>query len=211
VTSWPASDPLVTAVGGTRLQLNAAGQRSAPDTVWNDTYNRNVNEYLDGDAGPNPLASGVGRSIYFGRPAFQTDVANVVGDRRGVPDISMSAACAGAVDVYSSFPGQAAGWYPTCGTSEATPLFAGVVALAGQLAGHPLGLINPFIYQLEAQHARGIVDVTAGTNTVSFTQAHALHTVTGNAARPGYDLASGVGTVDARYFVPELAALGKFW
>ena len=39
VTSWPDSDPLVTGVGGTQLQLNAAGQRTAPDRVWNDTYN----------------------------------------------------------------------------------------------------------------------------------------------------------------------------
>ncbi|MBV9793092.1 MAG: S53 family peptidase [Actinobacteria bacterium] len=211
VTSWPASDPLVTAVGGTQLHLDASGARTAPDSVWNDTYNRSANEYLDGDAGPNPLAGGGGESVYFGRPAYQGGVSNVVGDHRGVPDISMSAACNGAVDVYSSFPGQAAGWYPTCGTSEATPLFAGVVALAGQVAGHSLGVINPLIYQLEAQHARGIVDVTAGNNTVSYTQGHALHTVTGFKARPGYDLASGVGTVDAQYFVPELAALGKYW
>ena len=211
VTSWPASDPLVTAVGGTQLHLNSAGARTAPDTVWNDTYNRDVSEYLDGDAGPNPLASGGGKSIYFGRPAYQDGVSSAVGDHRGVPDISMSASCAGAVDVYSSFPGQAAGWYPTCGTSEATPLFAGVVTLAAQMTGHPLGSINPMIYQLEAERARGIVDVTSGNNTVSFTQDHAVRTVTGFAARPGYDLASGVGTIDAQYFVPELAALGKYW
>jgi subtilase family serine protease len=211
VTSWPASDPLVTAVGGTELQLTANGQRTAPDRVWNDTYSRDVNEYLDGNAGPNPLAGGGGKSIFFSRPSYQDGVSNVVGNSRGVPDISMSAACNGAVDVYSSFPGQAAGWYPSCGTSEATPLFAGVVALASQVAGHPLGLINPMIYQLEAEHAHGIVDVTVGGNTVSFTQAGAVHTVTGYGARPGYDLASGVGTIDATYFVPELAAAGKYW
>ena len=34
---WPASDPLVTAVGGTQIHLNAAGDRTAPDNVWNDT------------------------------------------------------------------------------------------------------------------------------------------------------------------------------
>ena len=77
------------------------------------------------------------------------------------------------------------------------------------LAGHSLGLINPTIYQLEAEHARGIVDVTSGSNTVSFIQGGAVHKVTGYDARAGYDLASGAGTIDARYFVPELAALGK--
>ena len=87
----------------------------------------------------------------------------MVGDQRGVPDISMSGACNGAVDVYQGFPGQA-GWYPTCGTSEATPLFAGVVALADQVAGHPLGNINPSLYTLSAQGAPGIVDITSGNN-----------------------------------------------
>ena len=210
VTSWPATDPLITAVGGTQLHLTATGQRTAPDTAWNDTYNRDVTEYLDGDAGPDPLAGGGGKSIFFSRPSYQDSVSNVVGGSRGVPDISMSAACDGSVDVYSSFPGQAAGWYPTCGTSAAMPLFAGVVALAGQLAGHSLGLINPTIYQLEAEHARGIVDVTSGSNTVSFIQGGAVHKVTGYDARAGYDLASGAGTIDARYFVPELAVLGKY-
>jgi subtilase family serine protease len=211
VTSWPPSDPLVTAVGGTQLQLNASGQRTAPDTVWNDTYNRAVNEYLFGDAGPNPLAGGGGKSIYFSRPTYQDDVSNVVGSSRGVPDISMSAACNGAVDTYNSFAGQPAGWYPTCGTSEATPEFAGVVALADQVAGHSLGLINPMLYQLAAARARGIVDVTSGNNTVSFRQGGAVRTVPGFSARPGYDLASGLGTIDARYFVPELAAAGRYW
>jgi subtilase family serine protease len=110
--------------------------------------------------------------------------------------------------MYQSFKGQPAGWYPTCGTSEATPLFAGVVALADQVAGHPLGLINPALYKMSALgQAAGIVDVTKGSNTVSFPQGGKVHTVTGFSARPGYDLASGVGTVNAARFVPELAHL----
>jgi len=118
----------------------------------------------------------------------------------------MSGACNGAVDMYQSFPGQPAGWYPTCGTSEATPLFAGIVALAGQVAGHPLGLINPALYRMSAMgQAAGIVDVTSGSNTVSFSQGGTMRTVTGFQARPGYDLASGVGTVNAARFVPKLA------
>ena len=206
VTSWPDSDPLVTGVGGTQLHFTAQGTPAAP-TVWNDTGNRNANEFADGDPGPNPLASGGGTSIFFTRPRYQNGVQDVVGGSRGVPDISMSAACNGSVNTYASFPGALAGWSPTCGTSEATPLFAGIVALADQVAGHSLGLINPALYQLAARHAPGIVDVTSGDNTVSFTQGGRQQTVTGFSARPGYGLATGVGTVDARYFVPELAGL----
>ncbi|MGA2529957.1 MAG: S53 family peptidase [Acidimicrobiales bacterium] len=206
VTSWPDSDPLVTGVGGTQLHLNGVGNRIGPDSVWNDTYNVATNEYIAGNAGPSPLAGGGGKSIIFSRPSWQSKVANVVGAHRGVPDISMSAACNGAANIYQSFPGQPTGWYPTCGTSEATPLFAGIVALADQMAGHPLGVINPAIYAMSAAKEPGIVDVTKGDNSVSFTQGAKLQTVTGYPALRGYDLASGVGTVNAAKFVPELVA-----
>jgi len=206
VTSWPDSDPLVTGIGGTQLHINAKGQPSAP-TVWNDTYSKATNEFAIGNAGPNPLAGGGGKSVLFSRPAYQNGVRNIVGGRRGVPDISMSGACNGSVDTYGSFGGAPAGWTPACGTSEATPMFAGIVALADQVAGHSLGLINPALYQLSAEHAPGIVDVTSGNNTVSFSQGGHKDTVRGFTARPGYDLASGVGTVNAGYFVRELAFL----
>jgi len=206
VTSWPDSDPLVTAVGGTQLHFTAKGTPAAP-TVWNDTYNKAANEFADGNAGPNPLASGGGLSIYFGRPSYQNGVRGVVGSRRGVPDIAMSAACNGSVDTYGTFGGQAAGWTPTCGTSEATPLFAGIVALADQMAGHSLGLINPALYALAAERAAGIVPVTSGNNTVSFLVGGSPHIVHGFAAQQGYDLATGIGTVNAAFFVPELAVL----
>jgi subtilase family serine protease len=206
VTSWPDSDPLVTGVGGTQLHFNAAGKPTAP-SVWNDTYNKITNEFADGNSGPNPLAGGGGLSIYFPRPAYQNGVKNVVGNHRGVPDISMSASCNGSVDIYSSYGGAPSGWSPSCGTSEATPLFAGIVALADQVAGHSLGLINPALYQLSARGAPGIVQVTSGNNSVSFSQDGHAYTITGFAARHGYSLAAGVGTVNALYFVPELAAL----
>jgi subtilase family serine protease len=205
VTSWPDSDPLVTGVGGTQLHLNASGARTAPDNVWNDTYSKATNEFIFGDAGPNPLSGGGGKSIFFDRPSYQTLARDVVGTSRGVPDISMSAACNGSVDIYQSFGGQPAGWYPSCGTSEATPLFAGVVALADQVAGPPLGLIKPALYLMSAARAPGIVDITKGNNTVSFSQGGHTDTIHGYSAQPGYDLASGVGTVNAARFVPELA------
>ena len=204
VTSWPDSDPFVTGVGGTQLHLAGAG-RPGPATVWNDTFNVPTNNFVFGSPGPNALAGGGGKSVIFSRPGYQDSVASVVGRQRGVPDISMSGACNGSADMYQSFVGQPAGWYPTCGTSEATPEFAGIVALASQVAGHPLGLINPALYTLSGEGAPGIADVTSGNNTVAFPQGGKTHTVAGFSARPGYDLASGVGTVWAPLFVPELA------
>lgn len=204
VTSWPDSDPLVTGVGATQLHLSATGHRTSRDSVWNDTYDPTTQKFITGKSGPSPLAGGGGLSVVFSRPSFQDGVQQVVGTQRGVPDISMSGACNGAVDVYQGFPGQI-GWFPTCGTSEATPLFAGIVSLADQMAGHPLGVINPALYSMSAAGAGGIVDVTKGNNTVTFTQHGSQTTVQGFAALPGYDLASGVGTVDAARFVPELA------
>jgi subtilase family serine protease len=204
VTSWPASDPLVTAVGGTELQLNAAGQRTAPDVVWNDTYNTTVNQLITGNSGPNALASGGGKSVIFSKPSYQRG-DGISGNRRDVPDITMSAACSGPVLTYQSFAPSPAGWYIVCGTSEATPLMAGIVALADQMAHHSLGLINPALYALKARNAPGLVEVTSGNNTVSFTQNGKEYTVEGFSAGPGYNLASGVGTINAALFVPELA------
>ena len=204
VTQWPASDPLVTAVGGTQLKLSGGKYTSV---AWNDTYNTAVNQYFGGDTGPNPAASGGGKSEFFARPQYQDGVKSVVGAQRGVPDISMSGACNGAVEGYHTFGGLPPGWSLACGTSEATPEFSAIVALADQVAGHRLGLLNPRLYALSAANAPGIVDVTSGNNTVSFRQGAAdkLYTVRGYPARKGYDLVTGVGTVNALYLVYELA------
>jgi subtilase family serine protease len=205
VTDWPPSDPLVTAVGGTVLSLDAQGRHNQPDQVWNDSFNRAVARFF-GVTVPDPDAGGGGSSIEFGRPAYQDGVAAQVGSHRGLPDVSMSGACSGQVETYQSFPGQPKGWYLACGTSEATPLFAGIVALADQAAGHHLGLINPSLYKLSAAHARGIVDITRGTTTVRVRRGGKEHTIHGVRAGRGYDEASGVGTVDGAKLVRELAA-----
>jgi len=197
---WPASDPLVTAVGGLQYFLDANGNQTQPAAVWNDTS-------LLGS----PAAGGGGRSTIFNRPSYQNSVANRVGTQRGVPDISLSAAVNGGAIVYvtASVLVPSAGFYVVGGTSEASPEFAGVVAIADQAAHHDLGLINPELYALNAQHAAGIVDITAGTNTVTFSQNGTNHTVLGFDARVGYDLASGVGGIDAATFVPELVAASQ--
>ncbi len=193
---WPASDPLVTAVGGTQLTLSASGRATAPVRVWNDTPSEGA-----------PAASGGGLSTVFTRPSYQNAVAGVVGQRRGVPDIAMSASLAGAVNIYISLPHFISGWFPIGGTSEATPLFAGIVAIADQLnTHHPLGMINPALYAMKAADDPGIVPVTTGTTSVYFTtpKGKLTTTVTGFSAVSGYNLATGVGTVTAPDFVREL-------
>jgi subtilase family serine protease len=132
-------------------------------------------------------------------------VTGVVDHKRGTPDISMSAAVNGGAWVYYSFQPTTVGWHIFGGTSEASPIFSGVVALADQYAHHRLGLINPALYLMSAARLPGIADVTSGNNTVSFSQGGHADTVPGYSAQPGYDLASGVGTVNAARFVPELA------
>jgi len=210
VVGWPSSDPLVTSVGGTQLHLNAAGNRTAPDNVWNDGGG----------------AAGGGPSHVFERPSFQDGVASVVGDARGTPDLSMSAALDGAVDVFSSFcdsgdvdpstgkPVRCPAWHLAAGTSEASPELAGIVAIADQAAGHSLGWLNPALYRLaEHEHHRGIVDVEAGSNSYLFcsaacgTPGQTTTAVPGFQATEGYDMASGLGTIDAARFVEAIAEL----
>lgn len=188
VVQWPASDPLVTAVGGTTVSLDAAGNRLAPDVAWNDTYNATVLRDFANSAPPQPFASGGGVSAVFARPGYQRREAGLTGPHRGVPDVSMNAGCTGPVDIYS---GAVGGWFITCGTSEAAPLFAGVVAMADQLAGHSLGLVNPALYRLGAEHAPGIVPVTSGNNTVSFPLTETAGTLTSTSGT----LSANSGTV----------------
>jgi len=130
-------------------------------------------------------------------------VSGVVGNHRGWPDISMAGA-PGAWGYYSFHGSGGPGWHIFGGSTEASPMMAGIVALADQLAGHRLGLINPALYKLGQRHQTGnqetgIVSVTSGNNTFSG--------VPGYHASPGYDLVTGWGTIDAAKFVPELVRL----
>ena len=183
-TSWPASDPMVTAVGGTKLTLGDTGARVGQDTVWDDVYG----------------AGGGGQSAIFARPSFQAGVASVTGDHRGVPDISMSASMDGGALTYGSYQGTGGNWQVFGGTSEATPLFAAIVALADQMAGHRLGNINGALYALGSEMKpaeTGIIAVPGGTNSYGG--------VAGFRATRGYNLAVGWGTINAAVFVPALA------
>jgi subtilase family serine protease len=180
VNTWPSSDPLVTSVGGLSLSISRTSPyaSTAAPVVWNEAH---------------VGAGGGGDSAVFAAPAFQSSVSSVVGNWRATPDVSMSASTAGGAEIYDSSAG---GWVPVGGTSEATPEFAGIVAIADQVAGQGLGDLDPALYAMESAGSAGIVDVTSGNNS--------FNGVTGYTATPGYDMASGIGTVNAAEFVPAL-------
>jgi kumamolisin len=179
--AWPASDPLATAVGGTRL--------TAATAAGHTTYTSTPFSYTDGTSGGR--AGGAGMSAVFPRPPWQDAVRAVVGSRRGVADISMDASDCSPVAAYTStndLPGRQPGWIYVSGTSVAAPLFAAVVADAAQVAGRPLGVLGPALYQMHGA-ADGITDVTAGNDS--------MPGLPGYPARPGYDLPTGIGTVSS--------------
>jgi subtilase family serine protease len=186
VNSWPSSDPLVTSIGGTQLNLDDSGSRLSADVVWNDS----------------PIgiqaASGGGPSHVFKRPGFQHGVASVAGTARATPDVSLNAAVDGGVWVYYTFVTPTSPYHIFGGTSAASPEFAGVVAMANQVARHWLGNINKALYKIP--YGGGLVDVTSGNNS----DGHTYH-VPGYNALTGYDMASGLGTVDPARFVAALA------
>lgn len=120
---------------------------------------------------------GAGSSAIYARPAYQNGV--VPDPMRQIPDITMDA---------------------MSGTSQAAPLFAGVLALAAQVNGGPVGPINDALYRVLGPRgaADGIRDIVTGNNS---TLGHA-----GFSAHIGFDKATGWGTIDAASFVPALVA-----
>lgn len=194
---WPAIDPLVTGVGTTELTLDDGGRRTAPDRVWNDSARS-----------PLPIADGGGVSQFFDRPGYQHDLRDVVGTHRGGPDVAMAGGCDGRLISYSSFDAydfyvsqqiEPAGWEPFCSSSQSGALFAGLVAIAQQAAGRHLGPLNPRLYKA----ADTFLDVTIGNNAIPATSFSPADP--GNAATPGWDLVSGLGSPDAYRLVMALS------
>jgi subtilase family serine protease len=93
------------------------------------------------------------------------------------------------------------GWFIVGGTSCSSPQFAGLVAIADQIAGHGLGQINPTLYQLAdgPAYSTYFYDVTTGNN-------QADPSIPGYPATTGWDPLTGLGTPDAATLVPALAA-----
>jgi subtilase family serine protease len=188
---FPASSPYVTAVGGTSLYADPAGKYQF-EIVWND-------HYIGGGGG--------GISQQFSEPSYQyslpRSVQTTLNNSRGIPDVAYNADPNTAILVYVSFLGAAnAGYYFIGGTSEGSPQWAGIIADANQLAGHPLGFLNPKLYAIGAiGEALGFFrDITFGTNAYN-----GPNGVPGYIASPGWDLATGWGTPDLGAFIWEIA------
>jgi subtilase family serine protease len=180
--SLPAADPLVLAIGGTTLDATWATGAYHGEMAWNEGTE----------------ASGGGYSGLFPRPAYQDGLARA-GATRGVPDVAANAGSATAMALDIS----GGGLYPAQGTSAATPLWAGVIALADQQAGNPLGFVNPAIYAIARGPAyhQAFRDVVTGDNSVIWPTG----VYTGYTAGPGWDPVTGWGSPDAKYLVPLLA------
>jgi subtilase family serine protease len=199
----PASLPFVTAIGGTEFNegsgnywnsSNGASGGSVlsyiPEIAWNDTA---INGTL--------AASGGGASVDFQKPSWQVGSGVPNDNARDVPDVALSSS--GDHDPYlictqgSCGKGQA---MPVGGTSVATPIFAGVLALIDQLTGSAQGNINPILYVLAQQSPSAFHDIMVGNNQVPCQQGTAdcpNGGEIGYSAGPGYDQVTGLGSVDA--------------
>ncbi len=196
--NWPASDPLVTAVGGTYLCTNpvTGAGIDATDPPINCQVSPPTREI-------GWIASGGGFSHVFAKPAYQDTVpagSTSIGAMRGIPDVAFQASSRTGPLVYDTAPG-AGGWFIVGGTSCSSPQFAGLVAIADQIAGHGLGQINPTLYRLAAGGSYGtyFYDVNTGNN-------QADPSIPGYPATTGWDPVTGLGTPNAAMLVPALAA-----
>jgi kumamolisin len=199
-----ASSPFATGVGGTNLSLDP-DNAIVDQVVWNDA----------------PLSAGGGGggiSLLYDAPWWQRKQSSIgTGNARLVPDVAALADvepgyaiyCTGAPECASA-PQNYPGWVSPGGTSVATPLTAGGVLLANQVARKrgqpPLGFVNPLLYAAgPSKGGRSVFsDVTHGDNdlgTMIGPPTGDGQPLGGFSAKAGYDLASGWGSVD----IPALA------
>jgi hypothetical protein len=188
-----------------------------------------VVERSDGKRRPGNLAAPAGQLLVAGVDGDQPECGKPgsIGNRqrqadafgrersleRGVPAVGYQASSRTGVLVYDTAPGDAqgglncpagnpcsAGWYVVGGTSASCPQWAGLVAIADQIAGHGLGPINPALYSLASgpNYSTYFYDVTTGNN-------QADPSIPGYPATTGWDPVTGLGTPNAAALVPALA------
>ena len=232
--SYPNVSPYVTSVGGTQLQYGwtwdptsdtpflADGSLNPAYFAWNSGGST---EPVDNE-GWAGLVTGGGLSTVYSRPAYQDSIAGVVGDHRGVPDLSWNSSVNGGVLVYTSFfPGvNRVGWHLYGGTSASSPQAAALTALANQqrLAATkaPLGNLNSVIYSTTFPRATAFTDVvqrTYGTTPSGHLNTNRVWDIgTDGALTPdpvpgypttnGYDLTTGWGVPAGPTYVAALVA-----
>ncbi len=204
--NFPAAMPEVTGVGGTQF-VEGTG------TYWATTNSSNLGSALSyipesawNESGPAGLgSSGGGASVFYPRPSWQTGPGLPTDTVRHVPDISLSAA--GHDAYFITFQGQL---NAVAGTSAGTPSMAGIVALLNQyqvangFQKQPgLGNINPQLYRLAKTTPSAFHDIVSGNNIVPCLQGSpdCLTGSYGYPAAQGYDMATGLGSVDANNLV----------
>jgi subtilase family serine protease len=225
---FPASDPWLTAVGGTSLGIGKNGQRVV-ETGWETTKYTLTN----GSWVPNPeptgylYGSGGGTSRLFAEPRYQRGVVpdslarmNQTGGNRGrvVPDISMDGdpGTGFLIGQTQTFPeGVKYDQHRVGGTSLSAPLFSGLMAVANQLDHFDHGFVNPVLYKFTSR-TRAIDDVrhvTGGVVRVDFVNGTDDKDGTVTSVRtfdfqglaihtaPGYDNVTGLGTPDGLAFL----------
>ncbi len=215
---WPASSPFVTSVGGTTLGVGASSNYLF-ETGWGTTTSTwNGTAWATTPPGPWLYGAGGGVSTLFAEPSYQQGVvpAGVFATQgrtgRAVPDIAALADpnTGYLIGETQTFPDGTAKYseYRIGGTSLASPIMAGIMALANQAAGHPLGFVNPLLYKLAGSAAfndvvspsatiamvrsnyKNSIDATGGLSYVLRTANQTLSLQT----TPGYDDVTGLGT-----------------
>ena len=183
-----------------------------PEVVWNDdAANCGVSNCLS--------AGGGGASSLFSKPSWQTGVPGIPSDgMRDVPDLALYASPSFPGYLYCSSDASAwaSGQSGSCavgfrdsndvdltvagGTSFDAPIFSGILALIGQKQGYTTGqgLVNSTLYTLASNsttYASAFHDITSGNNDCDAGSANCNGAI-GFSAGPGYDQASGLGSLD---------------
>lgn len=194
--SSPASDPLVTAVGGTQLFADLTTGAYQSEVAWNEPI------FFAGTGG--------GFSTIYHKPFYQFGTAGI-GQFRGVPDISYSAAINGGVLAVWSTSGAGPNRVVFFGgTSAGSPQWAGITALGSQMAHRRLGFLNLGLYILGHTRfsAQTFHDITVGNNTFTFPDANGNNvTITGFDAKKGWDASTGWGSPNVAQLLPFLVQL----
>lgn len=188
---YPASDSLVSGVGGTTLLASTSGAYVA-ETTWNESAL---------GAG----ATGGGFSKIFRRPSYQNGVPGIKA-YRGVPDVAYDADPLTGVPVVISI-GNATLIIPIGGTSAGAPQWAGITALAEQAAGKRLGFLNGTFYRIlkSKSYSKAFHDITTGNNAFSIKDNNGKTvTIPGYNAGRGWDATTGVGSPKAAGLVKLL-------